>query len=362
MEKGKQEVFSAVLHIGEDHVHFRGGIGAVLATYKKFFPAFRAIGTQRRISNIGKVFYFAQNYIRMWWTLLTRPEIKLLHIHGSFGQSVYRKAVVAFTAKSIFRKKFIYHIHSSEYILKYDAGSGLYKKFCHYLLDHADVVGCLTPKWEEQYRQKFGLTNTRVMYNLIAPPAAIDFPRAHKDPAEPLKLLFLGLIDEKKGVFDMVEMARRHRAALEGKLTIFLGGVGKTDRLKEEISRDSLENILDYRGWINETGKNQYFRNVDGFILPSYNEGLPICILEAMSYGLPVMASRVGGIPEIMEDRVNGFLFERGDQEAMFAAINQYVENNYLLEQHSKESLRLIRHFYPEEVVPQMEALYRSLL
>ncbi len=362
MEKGQKEVFESVLHIGEDHVHYRGGVGAVLATYKKFFPAFRAIGSQRHISNLGKVFYFAGNYIRLWWILLTRPEIKILHIHGSFGQSVYRKALVVFTGKAIFRRKYIYHIHSSEWMVKYDRGSAFYRRCCNYLLHNADLVGCLTPNWEKQYRAKFGIAHTTVVYNLISPPATTLPANKTRNSSQPLHLLFLGLIDKKKGVFDMAEMARAHKAALDGKLKISLGGIGKVEELKGVIDREGIGKILCYCGWIDEEGKRKYLSEVDGFILPSYNEGLPICILEAMSYGLPVLATGVGGIPEIMEDGVNGYLFEPGNPESMYRSIGHYLQDESLLEKHRLESLRLVRHFYPEVVVPQMEALYRSLM
>ncbi|GAO44884.1 glycosyltransferase family 4 protein [Flavihumibacter petaseus] len=361
MQRGENSVFVKVLQIGEDHVDFRGGIGAVIASYQRFLPQFQSICSHRPLSSLGKIICFLRGYLRLWYTLVTRPSIKILHIHGSYGASVYRKAVIAFTGRFFFRKKIIYHIHSSEYLTKYDAGSGVYRKLCRYLIERADAVICLTPYWKEAFSKKFATRRIRVVYNMIAPPdkkIQVQQRVAHR----PLELLFMGLIDRKKGVFDLVEMAKEKKDELEGKVVFRLGGAGKTDSLKTAIKKYQLRNIIDYRGWITESEKNGYFDAADVYILPSHNEGLPISILEAMSHGLPVIASRVGGIPEIMQHNVNGFLIEKGDAAGLLKAIQRYEGNNALLKEHSEASLRLVRAFYPENIVPQLEAVYRGLL
>lgn len=362
MAKDQKTVFDSVLHVGESYKYYRGGIGSVLAVYQKYFPAFRAIATHRHISSLGKLVFFAKNFIHLLAQLAFQRRIRIIHIHGSYGMSVYRKALIALVGKSVFRKKIIYHIHSSEYIQKYKEGSARYQSLVRGIFRRADRIGCLTPKWLEQYRQEFGITNGIVMPNMISPPAYDPQTRQPHLRGTPIRFLFLGLIHEKKGIFDLVEMLARHRDAFEGKIVIHLGGIGKVEALKSAIGQHRLESILDYRGWIGETQKAQLYREVDAFLLPSYNEGLPVCILEAMSYGLPVVATRVGGIPEIMESGVNGFLIGKADQEALYAALMAYVEDPALLQQQGLASLRLIQEYYPAQVVPKLEAVYRSVL
>jgi glycosyltransferase involved in cell wall biosynthesis len=362
MGKETKEVFEAVIHIGEDPVHFRGGIGAVLAVYKKYFPAFRAIGTHRHISGIGKILFFGKNYLYFIWVLLFSRKIKIIHIHGSYGASVIRKSIVAFTAKTFFRKKVIYHIHSSEYNLKYQAGPVIYKELCDYLLHKSDKIGCLTPKWKELFSRQFGIKKGTVMINMIDPPQFQIEDKIPHVPGNPIRFLFLGLIHEKKGIFDLVEIVKQNKPLLEGKVIFHIGGIGKVSELKTLIQENQLEEIIDYRGWIDEVGKAKLFLETDIFILPSYNEGLPICILEAMSYAVPVLATNVGGIPEIMSHNENGFLFEKGDKEAMLRFILNYVNDPSIIESQGKKSFDLVQRFYPEQVVPQIEIIYRSLL
>lgn len=362
MSKEEKSVFEAVVHVGESHVFYRGGIGAVLAVYEQYFPVFKAIGTHRHISGIGKIVYFGKNYLRFIWTMITDPKIRVIHIHGSYGVSVIRKALIAFTGKSIFRKKLIYQIHSSEYPQKYDLAPAYQKKMIDFLFRKADLVGCLTKKWQELYKEKFGLSNTVVIPNMIHPPDFEAASRIIPGQDQPIQLAFLGLIHEKKGIFEMVQMVADNKREFTGKLIIHIGGIGKVDELNDMITGNGLEQIVKFRGWIGESDKAALYKEVDAFILPSHNEGLPVVILEAMSYGLPIIATRVGGIPEIMEHELNGFLFEKGDIVAMQIAISAYIVNHELMQTHGRNSLELVKNYFPDQVVPQIAAVYNRLL
>lgn len=357
----RQDVFRSVMHIGEDHVYYRGGIGAVLAIYKRYFPAFRATGSFRRVSNAGKVAYFAGNLFTLVFKLIADRKIRLVHIHGSYGASVYRKAVILFITKFLFGKKVIYHIHSSEYIDKFDRGSALYRKLSLFLLKHSDIVGCLTPLWMERFVKKFALKNAVVILNMIDPPVVNEIRRSLPANA-PVKMVFLGMIDEKKGIFDLVRMLVRYKENFEGKLVLQVGGEGKTTELKQLVESGGISSMVQFMGWVNVPSKQELLSRADIFILPSHNEGLPISMLEAMSYGLPVLASRVGGIPEVMKEGYNGFMFEKQDLEGMKNALQTYLDDQALLREHGNNSLHLVEKFLPREIIPRMENLYRSLI
>lgn len=362
MIKDKKEVFETVIHVGESHVFYKGGIGAVLAVYEKYFPAFKAIGTHRHISGLGKILYFSGNFIRLFFTLLVNRKIRIIHIHGSYGASVLRKALIAFTGRTIFSKKIIYHIHSSEYPQKYTVAPKFHRRLIDYLLHSADRVGCLTPKWQELYIKQFGLSNTVVIPNMIHPPEFSFGSKVFPVAGQPIRFAFLGLIHEKKGVFDLIEMLAKEKANFAGKVIFHLGGIGKVEELQAGIRMHGLEDLVDFMGWVDEAGKAKLYQDVDAFFLPSYNEGLPIVILESMSYGLPIIATNVGGIPEVMEDGRNGFLFESGDIAGMKKALERYVNDHELLAEHGRNSHDMVKKFFPENVVPGIEKVYRELL
>ncbi len=88
---------------------------------------------------------------------------------------------------------------------------------------------------------------------------------------------------------------------------------------------------------------------------------MPISILEGMARAMPVIASNVGGIPEIVTDGVNGFIFAPGDTHALASAINAYLSTDGLLARHGAESLLRAEPFLPEAVIASLASLYRSL-
>lgn len=100
----------------------------------------------------------------------------------------------------------------------------------------------------------------------------------------------------------------------------------------------------------------------DVYILPSYNEGLPIGILESMSYSHPIISTTVGGIPEVLFDGVNGRLIHPGNIGEIADAINTYLENPALIEKHGKESFRIVQAFFPEQVFGHLIKIYKELL
>ena len=95
MSKEQKEVFEKVMHVGEDHVYFRGGIGAVLSVYKKYFPAFQATGTHRRISNIGKIFYFGWNFMHLLWVMAFRSNVKISKLSSIPGHTLIQTVTIS---------------------------------------------------------------------------------------------------------------------------------------------------------------------------------------------------------------------------------------------------------------------------
>lgn len=108
--------------------------------------------------------------------------------------------------------------------------------------------------------------------------------------------------------------------------------------------------------------KIQIINEVDAFILPSYNEGLPISILEAMSYNLPIISTSVGGIPEILKNGYNGFLIRPGDKKALKNAILTLINNPSLRKEMGKHSQEMVQPFLPTTVEGQLRTLYKELL
>jgi len=108
---------------------------------------------------------------------------------------------------------------------------------------------------------------------------------------------------------------------------------------------------------------DDYYKHADIFVLPSYNEGLPMSILEAGSFGLPVISTPVGGIPEVIEDGVNGYLIEPGDIEALKDRLLLLANGPELREKMGKNLKILIgEKFNEKKMVNQINFIYQELL
>ncbi len=141
----------------------------------------------------------------------------------------------------------------------------------------------------------------------------------HKNTStqEPLHFLYLGWVESFKGVLDLIEAIRLTKGQLgDAKFTI-CGGGSLLPTVRQLIREYSLSNMVEAPGWVHGHEKLHFLQDSDVFVLPSYSEGLPNSMLEAMASGLAVISTPVGGIPGLIENGVNGLLVQPGDVLAL---------------------------------------------
>ena len=177
------------------------------------------------------------------------------------------------------------------------------------------------------------------------------------------KLLFLGYISRDKGIFDLVECIKEYHLEYHDKLMLYIGGSQyEESQLIELIKENNLQDVITFCGWVSGNKKVDLLNNADAFILPSYKEALPISIIEAMTYSLPIISTEVGGIPELVEHDVNGFLFVPGDQNAMKNYIDILMYDYNKRKQMSDNSYSRSLNYLPENAQLKLNQLYKSLL
>lgn len=114
----------------------------------------------------------------------------------------------------------------------------------------------------------------------------------------------------------------------------------------EKCKQTGIFDCVNFPGWISGIQKENMLRKASVCLLPSYYEGMPISLLEAMSYGLAVVASNVGGIPSVIEDGVNGLLINPGDIEAIAGCVNMLLDNHELKKQLGEQARITIKNDY----------------
>jgi glycosyltransferase involved in cell wall biosynthesis len=345
-----------VLYIGPDYRNHRGGIGAVLEVYSKHIKPFKFIPTYVTRSFLMQVLTYLSAIGKLVWACISDRQIRILHIHHASRGSFLRKSLLLLIGK-LFGKKVILHIHGGGFHNFYNK-SGLLKPYIRFILESSDTVITLSESWRKYYSSNFKLKHLTVVNNVIENAAV---PGTHVTNGS-LNLLFLGYITERKGVFDLLEVLAANRSEFRNKVKVTIGGIGETGRLEKTIADNQFNGDVSFAGWVNGSMKAQLLNDCDVYILPSYFEGLPISILEAMSYGKPVISTNVGGIPEIVKPGFNGWLFQPGDRAALNGIIREVLENKGLLKQYGNNSLKVARDYTPESVLHSLENLYRQLL
>jgi glycosyltransferase involved in cell wall biosynthesis len=175
----------------------------------------------------------------------------------------------------------------------------------------------------DKYRQKLIATGARYIDT--------DFFQIKKELRGRKNLIgYIGRLEEGKGVMNFVRaiplILERH-----DNLKFFLGGHGPLyDRIKDELKNNNLSQKVKLTGWISHDKIADYLNELKLFILPSYSEGLPTGVLEAMACGTPVLATPVGGIPDIIKDGETGFILEDNSPEGIAENVIRVLEHQNL--------------------------------
>lgn len=344
--------FENILFIGPNYKN-RGGISSILLSYKENITPFSYLKSSTDKGILVNALVLLMLLLKLplfkWFT-----TIKILHIHGASRRSFQRKSIIIRWAK-FWGFKVVFHFHGGGF-KKYVEATDL--KTIKKTLDRCNAIIVLSEYWRDYFVQTFNLSHVFVANNMINRP----FEVGNKLDGN-LHLLFLGLITPEKGIFDLLEVISTHKHELNGRCTLIIGGSGtkeNTNKLAHYIKSNGLQEIIDYQGWITGSERHQAFCNSNVFILPSYIEGLPISILEAMANDMPIIASSVGGIPSVVT-KENGILIEPGNKQAIWDSLKYYIDNNNLISEHGKESGLLIKSFYPDEVKSQLNYIYSQL-
>lgn len=342
-----------VLTVGVAYKPVQGGIAAVENAYATFYKPFNHIATAPVgiNSNIRKLFQFCYALTKFLWFMLFHREIHIVHLHVASNASFWRKWIIINLAKA-FRKKVVFHLHSGHFQDFYSHHHWVVKK----TLEKCDCVIALSDYWRQWIGSTFNCKKVVVINNVI------ETPKLARVPHDGFVLLFLGQLVEAKGIYDLLDVIATHKAEFAGRLQLIIGGNKNVEKLKRIITQYRLSNIVKFEGWVSGQKKSQMFNMADAFILPSYREGLPISILEAESYALPVISTQVGGIPEIVSDSYNGILFKPGDKVAMYEAIVRLMTDERLRMTMGTKSGAVTKTHLSGYVENQLAELYSQLL
>lgn len=148
------------------------------------------------------------------------------------------------------------------------------------------------------------------------------FPDPEKASSLKLKLIFVGRLTEQKGVTFLIQAIQ----ALKGAVQCDIVGDGPLrESLENEVNDRGLKDSITFHGWIARSELATFYQKADVFVLPSYEEGMPNVILEAMASGLAIVATDIGGNEELVDQGVNGFLYT--DHSQLASLLQKFIDN-----------------------------------
>ena len=345
-----------VLSIGCSYSLPKGGIAQIIDSYSKYiFSDFRYVVNSTSGNKFNKFYTAVVSILKVVGILTVDDKIKIVHIHTASYNS-FKRSVIFMRLAKLFKKKVILHIHGGGFKDYYATNSAWITS----ILNRCDIIIALSNSWKQYFQSITNHPAIFVVENIVPFPVRITEEKNWKDGK--CHLLFLGLIAKEKGIFDLIEVLHERANIFEDKVVLHIGGRGQTDLLNKRIKEYRLEDCVRYEGFITGYMKDRLLHDVDVFILPSYTEGLPVSILEAMSYGKPILTTPVGGIPEIVKQDINGFLFQPGDKKEISKAIEQIMNSVEKKKCMGKRSFQMVQPFFPSHVELQLKKIYEWLL
>jgi glycosyltransferase involved in cell wall biosynthesis len=284
-----------------------------------------------------------------------RPH--LVHIHFTYRGSFYRKAVVLALARAFGIRRIVLHCHSHGFPAFYEGRGRFGKAVIRRVLLSADLLIVIAEPWEKYFRTLCPRISLLVLHNPVECPVMIPGADERKSV-----LLTLGVLGKRKGTYDILR-AVPQVVEVYPSAEFWLGGDGETEQVSALIADSPWGRHVRLLGWVQGTEKHTCLRTASVFLLPSYSEGLPVAVLEAMAYGLPVITTPVGGIPDAVIDEETGVLVQPGDVPALVEACLQLLGDLPRRTRLGTAARRhAVEHFAVESILGRLYRAYDGML
>lgn len=291
-------------------------------------------------------------YVQILCKLFFTP-IDIVHIHMAEKGSTFRKGKIAKWSKR-FHKKVIIHLHAGPFMAWYNTLTPAKQKKVREIFAIADKVFVLGEHWKRELATIIDPDKMEVLYNGVKCLDENPYSLESKDIA------YFGVLKKEKGIYDLIDAVEILDSELESDVKIRLCGNDLEGNIAEYIRNKNLQKRIVLEGWVNSEKKNQILRNTMISVLPSYFEGLSMTIIEAMSYGVPVVTTNISTMGEVLGD--TQFLVQPGDVAELAAVLRCFAEQKNLRAQYSNmEYLRVQDYFSLEKNIDKTYRLYCEL-
>jgi glycosyltransferase involved in cell wall biosynthesis len=309
------------------------------------------VGTLLRLAT--SPFEFAACLIR--W----RPRI--VHINTSLVPKSYWRDLVYLVMAKAMRRKVVYQVHGGALPAEFFAGNPALTALLRRVLSWPDTVVLLAQSEVTAYSDFAPRARLVLIANAVWPGEA-DLRAERYTANRPLKVAYLGRLAADKGIFETIEAVRILRdRSVTVRLTIAGSGPARSE-ITRALEADRLGNQACLVGAVFGCAKQQFWQEADVLAMPTYREGLPYVLLEAMAGGTVPVVSPVGAIPDVVQDKVHGLLVPARDPQAVANALERLANDRALLHRLALAArARVVEHYSVARMAQEFDALYTSL-
>lgn len=340
----------------------KGGIAAVVNGYRgsQLEKDFNVIYVESykdgsRLSKILKAIGGYFHFVKV--LLIDMPDI--IHMHTSFGPSFYRSLPFIWMASWV-KKPIINHCHGAEFENFYITASEKKKRLIRKAYGKCRVMIALSDEWKENLSKIVPVENIAVIenYSIMHDDAVKE--RVNRESNK--QVLFLGTIGKRKGCYDIPAVAEKVAREIPN-VKFVIAGDGDIPQIKALLKeKKTVKNVI-FPGWVRDLKKDKLLRQSDIFFLPSYNEGMPMSILDAMGYALPIVSTDVGGITKIVRDGENGYTCQPGQIDSFVSKIVDLLKSEDDLKKMGIKSYNIVKEKYSLEYhLKLLSLLYNKVM
>jgi glycosyltransferase involved in cell wall biosynthesis len=277
-----------------------------------------------------------------WFFRLDKKQLQ--NIHGIHAQFASQAAIVAYFIKKRYKIEYFFTFHAHDIYFKNRWFSDLLNNSTSGFSISEFNIRYVKNHYQKLNPEKIKLSRLGVYLPKNIP--VRNFPKGK------INIGFISNLEEKKGIPYLLEAFGKLHQKNPDKYTLTIAGDGDyMQMIKDFIKKNSVERNVHILGRIRDQKKIDFYQNTDVFVLPSIKtkddmDGIPVVLMEAVAYGIPIVSTNISGIPEICKNEYNGFLIDEKNSKQIVLAVEKISSSEDLYVKFSRNSLHLAKEEY----------------
>ena len=273
---------------------------------------------------------------------------------------VYCQSTLSGVAAFFSKKPYVVYCRGSDIYLT----GKIKNKINKFVLKRAEKVIALTKNMQKKIKKDYKIDSI-VIYN------GIDISKYKLNKAELKKrfklkdekvIIYIGTLKKVKGVEYLIKSFKNINKKFQNTKLWIIGDGSERRNLEALTKKLNLQNKITFFGKKSNDKIPKYAIASDILVLPSLSEGFPMAILEAMASGLPIVASNVTGVSEIIKDKINGFLVKPKNSKEIAEKVSIILKNKNLQSRFRKNNLKEVKKYSWKKTGNQLEKVYKQIL